>query len=496
MFDIKLVHDVKPAEISFHFFITEKKNAHIISTISEIKTTPEKLHRSGESLDGLKLFALHPLFKKSIFCEYKPTELSGLDSFRNLGNSVIKSAKKQHSTSIFIDFSEVKEFKSSVTEAKAIGALAEGLLLGNYDYDDYKTVKKAKNSDKPKLSKVYIFTSSNDKKSKETELEKGVILSTTQNFVRNLVNAPSNELTPAELANRSKSSAKKYGFSCTVLNKKKITELKMGGLLGVNKGSVNEPVFIIAEHKAKAKNAKTVVLVGKAITFDTGGISIKPAAGMGEMKGDMAGGAAVIGAVEAAARLNLNVNVIGLIPSTDNMPSGSAMCPGDILTSMSGLTIEVDNTDAEGRLILCDGLFYARRYKPDYLIDLATLTGACVVSLAHLAAGLMSNNEDLTKKLFESGLTTNERLWQLPMWEEYDELIKSDVADVKNVGGRWGGAITAGKFLQRFVEPKQAWAHLDIAGPSYYDGAHSYTPKGGTGFGVRLLIDFMENLTK
>lgn len=494
MLDISLIYKTKPVETSYHFFTTEKEKSVVNTLNLEIKKKAESLASAGESLQEIKLFDNSTTHQKSIFLEVTSSETFPLNEFRKLGNSIIKSAKKESNTSILIDWSDFPSFTSTISESDALGALVEGLWLGFYSYDYYKTNKKEKSNKKNNVSKIYILTSEKDKKQKGDTLNKAIILSTTQNKIRDLVNAPSNELTPVELANRCKKSAKAFNFSCKVLNKKEISSLKMGGLLGVNKGSANEPVFIIAEHKAKSKKAKTVVLVGKAITFDTGGISIKPSAGMGEMKGDMAGGAAVIGAVEAAARLNLDLNVIGLIPSTDNMPSGSATCPGDILTSMSGLTIEVDNTDAEGRLILCDALFYARRYKPDYIIDLATLTGACVVSLAHFAAGVMSNNDDLVKKLVESGNQTFERVWQLPMWDDYDNLIKSDVADVKNVGGRWGGAITAGKFLQRFIEPKQAWAHIDIAGPSFFDAADSYQSKGGTGFGVRLLIDFFQNL--
>jgi leucyl aminopeptidase len=244
------------------------------------------------------------------------------------------------------------------------------------------------------------------------------------------------------------------------------------------------------EHRGGRNAGRPVVLVGKGVTFDAGGISIKPAASMAEMKMDMSGAAAVIGTLEAIAMLRLPLHVIGIVPATENLPGGSALKPGDIITHHNGLTSEVDNTDAEGRLILADALSYAARYHPGLIIDLATLTGAVVVALGHVATGMMGTDQDAMDELRRSGERTGERVWQLPMFEDYEQLIKSDVADMKNVGGKWAGAITAAMFLKQFVG-KHRWVHLDIAGTAILEESFEYLPKGGSGVGVRLLVDFL-----
>jgi leucyl aminopeptidase len=266
----------------------------------------------------------------------------------------------------------------------------------------------------------------------------------------------------------------------------------MGGLLGVAQGSARPPRFLVMDYRPRSRPGATVVLVGKGVTFDSGGISIKPSAGMAEMKMDMSGAAAVIGALQATARLKLPVRVVGLVPATENLPGGRAMKPGDILRHLNGKTSEVDNTDAEGRLILADALAYASRFKPDAVIDLATLTGACVVALGHHATGMMGNNQALMARLKEAGARTFERVWELPMFEEYEKLIKSDVADVKNVGGRWAGAITGAMFLKHFIGA-YPWVHLDIAGTAMMEETSDYIPKGGSGVGVRLLVDMLRH---
>jgi len=239
----------------------------------------------------------------------------------------------------------------------------------------------------------------------------------------------------------------------------------------------------------------TIVLVGKGVTFDSGGISIKPSAGMAEMRMDMSGAAAVIATMQAIAQLKIPLHVVGLIPATENLPSGTAMKPGDILTHINGMTSEVDNTDAEGRLILADAIAYAQRYSPDIVIDLATLTGACVVALGHVAAGMMGTNDPHMARLKHAGERTNERVWELPLFEEYERLIRSDVADVKNVGGRWAGAITGALFLKKFAG-SMPWIHLDIAGPAMIEDAGEYTPRGGSGYGVRLLTEYLSRWKK
>jgi len=246
------------------------------------------------------------------------------------------------------------------------------------------------------------------------------------------------------------------------------------------------------EYNARAAAHGTVVLIGKGVTFDSGGISIKPSAGMAEMKMDMAGAAAVIGTMSAVSRMGLPFRVVGLVPATENLSGGSAMRPGDILRHANGMTSEVDNTDAEGRLILADALAYAERFSPDLIIDLATLTGAVVVALGHVAAGMLGNDQATMDCLNASGLRTYERVWQLPMFDEYERLVKSEIADVKNVGGRWAGAITGAMFLKKFVG-KRRWVHLDIAGTAMLEEAMEYAPRGGSGFGVRLLSEFLSS---
>lgn len=377
--------------------------------------------------------------------------------------------------------------------AQVAQAITEGVVMGTYSYDKYMTEQRNGNGGaNGQIQKLLLLIDEHDDiKDARTGISIGQAVTNGVTLARDLANAPSNELTPAELAERAKG-LKDQGVKVTVLDKKAIEKLGMGGLLGVNQGSVNPPFFIIMEYHGARRAERPIVLVGKGITFDTGGISIKPAAGMGDMKMDMGGAAAVIGAIRAIAELKLPHNVVGLVPTTDNMPSGSAYKPGDILRFMNGKTAEIDNTDAEGRLILADALSYADRYRPQAVVDLATLTGACVVALGTVVSGLMGNNDALKAALKVSGDRTYDRVHELPIYEEYEELIKSDVADVKNSGGRWAGTITAALFLQHFIGD-YPWAHIDIAGTGISPKAWGYINKGGSGAGVRLLVDFIQN---
>lgn len=369
-------------------------------------------------------------------------------------------------------------------------AMTEGVLLGLYSFDKYRTP-----SPKPSLDSVTFCVDAKDAVDPLTQgIARGRILCEGTILARNLANAPANEVTPEVLATTTRTVGKTAGFSTRILGPTQIRALNMGGLLGVSQGSAHPPRFVIAEYGKRSAQRRTVVLVGKGITFDSGGISIKPSAGMAEMKMDMSGAAAVIGTMQTVSRLKLPVHLVGLIPVTENMPGGRAMKPGDIVKHLNGKTTEVDNTDAEGRLILADALSYASRYAPDAVIDLATLTGAVVVALGHHATGMLGNDEDLMQRLRESGERTYERVWQLPLFEEYDRHIKSDIADVKNVGGRWGGAITASAFLKNFIGDYR-WVHLDIAGTAMIEDAGAYLPRGGTGVGVRLLTDFLERFS-
>jgi leucyl aminopeptidase len=313
-------------------------------------------------------------------------------------------------------------------------------------------------------------------------------------FARELVNTPVIDLTATDLANQAKEASKRHGFSIEVLEKKQIESLKMGGLLAVNYGSPEPPVFIIMEHKPKnATNEKPLVLVGKGVVYDTGGLSLKPSNYMDDMKSDMGGAAAVIGAMSAAAEANLPVHIIGLVPATDNRPGGNAVTPGDVITISDGTSVEVMNTDAEGRLILSDALVYAKRYNPELVIDLATLTGAAARSIGRYAiVGMGNAPKERMLALQESGYRTHERVVEFPFWDEYKDLLKSPIADMKNIGGAEAGAITAGKFLEHFTD--YPYIHLDIAGPAFLKSRAGYQVEGGTGIGVRLLFDFINNL--
>ncbi len=416
----------------------------------------------------------------------KRTELSA-DKVRKAsaaGTSVMKnSGVKKFGTTL------ASESANGLTVGELAQASAEGAYLSSYTFDSYKSKK-----DDKRISEITHLT---DKKSNVSAIDKGArkgkILAESACFARDLINMPGNMATPTFLANQAKQIASRYGIKCSVLGPKAIEKLGMGGLCGVARGSHEPARFIILEWMKGPKTKKPIVLVGKGLTFDTGGISIKPSGDMHEMKSDMSGGAAVLGAMRAAAALKLKANLVGLVPSTENMPGGSATKPGDVLTGLSGVTMEVLNTDAEGRLILADALAYAGRYKPDCVVDMATLTGACMVALGHRASGLFGNDEKLIDQIRKAGERTGERCWPMPLWEEYDEDIKSDIADVKNIGPRWGGAITAAAFLKKHVKGK--WAHVDIAGTAYTNSENGYLKKGGVGLGVRLMIDFVEHRT-
>lgn len=369
---------------------------------------------------------------------------------------------------------------------RVVSALAEGALLSLYKFDKYISKK---GDEPPNLETITICAEnpSGIDQGKCAAYWAEVVCEGTC-LARDLANSPANEIYPQTLAEASKQSAERCGYSATILDEREIRDLGMGGVIGVSQGSAHPPRFIILEYGDSKK--RPVVLVGKGVTFDSGGISIKPSSGMAEMKMDMSGAAAVIGTFEAVTRLKLPVHIVGLIPAVENMPSGSSIRPGDILRHYNGKTSEVDNTDAEGRLILADALAYAGKYKPAAVIDLATLTGACVVALGHYATGMMGNDPKLMKKLKSAGEATYERVWQLPLFDEYEKLIKSDVADVKNVGGKWAGAITAGWFLKRFIG-RYNWVHLDIAGTAMLEDGSDYTPKGASGVGVRLLTELL-----
>src|SRR5690554_67452 len=364
-------------------------------------------------------------------------------------------------------------------------ALAEGLALSNYQF-----LKYFKDADKKRyqLENITLLDTFEAKEiSRLNNTTKAVYWS------RDMVNEPLSYLTAPQLAKEIQAFDKIDNLKVTVLDKKKIEELKMGGLLAVNLGSIDEPTFTIVEYKPKnPKNKKPIVLVGKGVVYDTGGLSLKPTAGsMDSMKSDMGGAACMAGTIYATALNQLDIHVIGLIPATDNRPGGDAYVPGDVITMYDGTTIEVLNTDAEGRMILADAIAYATRYDPEVIIDAATLTGAALVAAGDIASCIMGNDEKTMQAIVESGYKVHERLAQLPFWDDYKDLLKSSIADMKNIGGRFAGTITAGKFLEHFA--KAPYVHIDIAGPAWMESARDYKGNGGTGTGVRTLVDFLTN---
>ncbi len=372
----------------------------------------------------------------------------------------------------------------------AVQALAEGSLLGLYKFKRYITKKENNNGEIKELMIV-----GEPKAALTRAIERGRILAEATGWARDLVNEPGNNMTPTDMATAAGKLAKKYGLKIEVLDKAQIKKLGMGGLLGVSQGSQQPPKFIILSYKGRDADEVDIALVGKGITFDSGGISIKPSERMSDMKGDMAGGASVMATLSALAQIKPKINVTALVPATENLPSGSALKPGDIIKAMNGKTIEVLNTDAEGRLILADALSYANKLKAKNIIDVATLTGACMVALGTICTGAFTNNQPLADKVLASGKAVGDYIWQLPMFAEYREMIKSDIADIKNIGNRYGGAITAAKFLEEFVDGTP-WVHLDIAGTYDTDKEKGYQVKGATGTPVRTLVNLVLAMVK
>src|SRR5690606_9514309 len=350
------------------------------------------------------------------------------------------------------------------------------LADGAYRFDALKSDKDKKDKKHRGAKKLVLLVTSELTAELDTAVLQGHAVATGMALAKDLGNLPGNLCTPTHLADTAESLGKQYEFDVEVLDRDDMKKLGMGSFLSVARGSHQPPKFIVMHYKGGKAKAKPIVLVGKGITFDTGGISLKPAAEMDEMKYDMCGAASVLGTFKAVAQMGLPINLVGLIPTTENMPGGGATKPGDVVTSMSGQTIEVLNTDAEGRLILCDALTYAERFKPECVIDIATLTGACVVALGKIPSGLLANDDELAAEILKRGTESGDRAWQLPLWDEYQELLKSNFADMGNIGGRYAGTITAACFLSRFTKDYK-WAHLDIAGTAWVSG----DAKGATG---------------
>lgn len=414
----------------------------------------------------------------AVIAEKKESPSRTAESLRKSGNKLLATLHKHK-------LSEVTILNISGISQAAL-PLAEGMAMGNYQFLHY---KKEAEKEKHALQKIKIAGS--DITKAETDVLQTVIESIY--LVRDLVNMPANYLNATGLANAIVKTGKAVGFKTEVFNKAKIAALKMGGLLAVNLGSVDPPTFTIMEyHPKNAVNTKPIVLVGKGVVYDTGGLSLKPTANsMDYMKCDMAGAATMLGTMYCVTKSKLPLHVIGLIPSTDNRPGFNAFAPGDVITMHNGMKVEMLNSDAEGRMILADALSFARQYKPELVIDAATLTGAAHRAVGDYGIAYMGTaGDDVKKELEVSGFDVYERLIEFPLWDEYGDMLKSDIADIKNVGGVMAGAITAGKFLEKFTD--YPWIHLDIAGVAYFSSSMGYKGKNGSGFGVRLLYNFLQ----
>jgi len=401
-------------------------------------------------------------------------------SLQNLGGNVVHKLATSGLKSATVVCDAIPGVKLEVTEMAA--HIAYGANLGSYRFDKYRTTRKAK--EKPSLSTVSIAVEGAGKARRAYAPLRAIADGVA--FTRDLVSEPANVVFPESFAAECRKLAN-LGVKVEVLGEARMRRLGMGALLGVGQGSRRESQLVVMRWNGGRRSDKPVAFVGKGVTFDTGGISLKPGAGMEQMKWDMGGAGTVAGLMKAVAGRKAKANVIGIVGLVENMPDGNAQRPGDVVTSMSGQTIEVINTDAEGRLVLADALWYTQdRFKPQFMVDLATLTGAMIIALGHEHAGLFSNNDELAQRLSEAGQTVGEAVWRMPLGDAYDKLINCDVADMKNVGGRGAGSITAAQFLQRFVNDLP-WAHLDIAGVAWADKGSPTVPRGGVGWGVRLL---------
>lgn len=365
-------------------------------------------------------------------------------------------------------------------------ALAEGAVMASYTFDTYK---------KPSTKTVQNFVVlTSDAGKVAAGFKRGSVYGEVTNHARELINLPANAMTPRRMADEARKAVRGTALKLKVMGTSEIKKLGMGCYWAVSQGSVEPPAFLHIHYKPKSRAKKKIAIVGKGVTFDSGGLSLKTAQGMETMKDDMSGSAAMLAVMKAVAALKPNIEVHGFAAMTENMPSGTAGKPGDIVRAMNGKSVEILNTDAEGRLTLADAVSYAQRFKPDLLVDVATLTGACVIALGDLCSGILGNNQALVDRLIASGKAAGEKIWQLPLIEEYKDELKSTAADLKNVGGRWGGTINGALFIQEFIDAKLPWAHIDIAGPSWTEKELDYCPRGGTGHIVRTLLEFVHSL--
>lgn len=419
----------------------------------------------------------------------KAKELT-LDKIRSLSAIVMRKISQLHFHSAAPLFFSFENINSEFKPEKIVQAVIEGTILGTYEFTYYKT-------DSQKIhAPLEIYFSSSDALQYETlrkSADNAVIIANAVNSARNLVNHPSQYMTPSKMAEYAEQLAAQYHFDSQILDQNQMMTEQMHALLAVAKGSSEPPKMIILTYTGDPKSMELTALIGKGITFDSGGISIKPSENMCEMKDDMAGGASVLGAMEAIGQLRPKTNVIAIIPCTENMPSGNALKPGDVISSQKGSTIEIISTDAEGRLILADAVNHAIKLGATRIVDLATLTGACITALGNVASGVLTNNKNWWNMLEAASLSTGEKMWLLPLFEEYKEQIKSDIADLKNTGGRAAGTITAGLFVAHFAADTP-WLHIDIAGTANSDKENGYNVKGASGVGVRTLVELIRRL--
>jgi len=472
-------------------FVIEKSNKVLGLPKFDTKTT-STINQSLKDMEGkLGNLSVIPMPGK------KPVQrilLAGIGKKENLTKDTIrfvsgKIAQKARELKLS-EFSIISP-PSFVTEpTSAVSQIVEGTKMALYKFEKFKTEKVET------FPNLTIIVSKSNKISKAIKIAE--IVADGAIFTKSIANLPPNECTPTTLANFAKIISKKNNMKCTVISKQELKKKGFGGITAVGQGSKNEPKLIILEHIGGPKNQKPIVLVGKAVTFDTGGISLKPGANMDEMKFDKCGGCTVLGIMKSISELKLPINVVGIVPSVENMPGGESYRPGDIIKLYGGKTAEILNTDAEGRLILADALSYGEKhYSPKTIIDFATLTGACIIALGTNVAAIVSNDEKLTKKINDSSKRTTEEVWELPLNQDYMDMIKSDVADMKNIGiGKAAGTITAAAFLKNAIEDTP-WAHIDIAGVAWTQGATKekpYNTKGATGFGVRLILDYLQKL--
>jgi len=426
-----------------------------------------------------------PAARLYVFGAGKENEISPRKA-RGLLRAAAKTLNRSGESSAILDF-QLKLKRMDAKETRNF--LLRSLLLADYGFPRYKS----KDAEETPLASIAVEPHGTFQGVEAREVEDARAVARVARLVRDLGNTPSNDMLPRDFADRIRKEAKARGVKVTVLDKKAIRKERMGGLLAVNRGAVEEPRVVVLEYRGGRKGEAPVALVGKGVTFDSGGISIKPADKMGDMKWDMMGAATAMGAVLAASDLRLGVNLVGIAALTENLPSGSSYKPGDIVRFRNGKTAEIDNTDAEGRVILADALDYAAEWKPAVILDYATLTGAALVALGLEAAILFTDDDALARELVRAGERTDERLWRLPMWEEYRENIRSDWADMKNTGGRFGGSINGAMFLKEFVDPKRPWAHLDIAGTAYYDRDYAGYAVGATSFGLGLTLRWLRD---